>query len=563
MPRMYNVSKALARAWQRHRFVPHRWQAEALEASILALAEGKKGVVRAATGTGKSVAETELVYVLHEQLEKHERIIVSVPTQDLVDQMMLDMSARLPGKVGKWYEHERRLDLPVIVACHASMYSGDVFCPNCSASTTKENIPWPHFPLHGTALQSAVDKMKCEENDGGLCQDPAFLASMDDDCLAGALRKNNLKVKLWIADEAHKTETRQIISFEHFAAPESRIGFTATPFRSDPNQRITLFDQEIYEYGITKAILDEVIVPPQFVPYTGLEETDLDEACIEMIRSANGPGIVNAWDSNDAIEFADRLRREGIPAQATHHKLSHKKRRLLLDDLQRGKLKCLVHINLLAEGKNIPWLRWLCLRRSSIKYDTKGNEMSRTIARTRFIQEVGRALRAHPGKKEAIIYDPNNLWGELTLSYESLLGMDEEDIRDVKLRKSVTDLFGEKREKGERGQLSAVPVSSVEAYIQDRSLAFRKLGLMPFERIEDAHTQDTATDEQYGRLKALLVEAATAREIPNIEYRALEHSCKMAASRKLPRGPLQDLLGILHVLKSFQRWPALNYDEDS
>lgn len=544
---------AMHSAWKNHRLKPFPWQIEALDRAVDALCDSRKGIVRAATGAGKSIVQTELCKVLLDQLLPNERIVVSVPTQDLVDQMMLDMAARMPGQVGRWYEHERRIDRPVIVACHPSMYKGDAFCAECDAGGKR---PWPLYPLKGTALKNAAKMVKCQKNSGGPCPTPNMLASLDEECLAGALRKKELSVRLWIADEAHKTETRIILTFEQFAKPQSRIGFTATPFRADVNERLSLFEEEIFEYGITRAILDQVIVPPRFIPYRGAQK-GLDDACIEMIRSAKGPGIVNAWDIPDAIEFAAKMNGEGISCAPLHNKVEDRERAYLLSRLERGEIRCLVHINLLAEGRNFPWLRWICLRRSSSVTDNKGDEVGRTIARTRFIQEVGRALRAYPGKQYAVIFDPNNLWGELTLSYEAILGLNEEEVKATRLTRRHATIVRQGMD-----EVLVSPIGDVEEYIMDRAQVFRTLGMMPFERIQGADARAECTEEQYGRLKRLLVEAASAQAIPKDDLEALRIACRVAALRMLRRGALHDLLGMLHVLRSFQRWPSLKYDDE-
>ena len=68
------------------------------------------------------------------------------------------------------------------------------------------------------------------------------------------------------------------------------------------------------------ALRDGVIVPWQVRDWTG-DQVPLDDACSEMIASAEGPGIVNAVSIRDAENFARRLKRDGIAAAAVHSEL--------------------------------------------------------------------------------------------------------------------------------------------------------------------------------------------------------------------------------------------------
>jgi hypothetical protein len=76
--------------------------------------------------------------------------------------------------------------------------------------------------------------------------------------------------------------------------------------------------------------------------------------------------------------------------------------------LRSGRIRALVHVQLLTEGVDLPWLQWLALRRP-------------VGSPVRLVQEVGRVLRAWPGKTEAVLYDPHDLLGELGLVHAAAL----------------------------------------------------------------------------------------------------------------------------------------------
>jgi superfamily II DNA or RNA helicase len=120
---------------------------------------------------------------------------------------------------------------------------------------------------------------------------------------------------------------------------------------------------------------------------------DVDAACIEWIARATGPGIASARDITDVEDFTQQLNDAGIPALPIHSRLPRAAMRSAIASLQRGDIKALVHCRMLVEGVDLPWLQWLCLR------TPRGTQVA-------YAQEIGRALRAYPGKDYALIYDP-------------------------------------------------------------------------------------------------------------------------------------------------------------
>jgi hypothetical protein len=146
----------------------------------------------------------------------------------------------------------------------------------------------------------------------------------------------------------------------------------------------------------------------------------------------DGPGVVSALNIQDAETYANYLSDNGVPAKSIHSGMRKDLRQSLLQELEAGSLKCLVHVSLLAEGVDMPWLRWLCLRRP-------------VGARVRFVQEVGRVLRCNPGKEFAYIIDPHDLFGTHSLSNPEKLGevltREEKEYEDelVKLTKDENE----------------------------------------------------------------------------------------------------------------------------
>ena len=240
---------------------------------------------------------------------------------------------------------------------------------------------------------------------------------------AAALDQCGARVDLWIADEAHKTERDQVKEAIEQMQPRRRLGVTATPFRSAPGDSLSMFRELVYSYSVGDALRDKVLVPPVVHYWDKEDVTDINEVVLEMIRRENvqGPGVISAASIVDAEAFAERLRGEGIPAKAIHSKLSTAERGKRVKWLKESTAprRALVHPSLLAEGVDMPWLMWGALRR-------------RVGSRVRFVQEVGRYLRVHPGKTHADILDPYALFTLHSISNPAALGEPADDPKLVK-----------------------------------------------------------------------------------------------------------------------------------
>ncbi len=331
---------------------PRRWQKEALVASLAALRSGRKGLIRACTGAGKSVLIAELCHV-HE-CDRAERVVVSTPTEALVEQLAATIQRRLEKRgrvVGKYFGRAKELHGEILVTCNPSL--------------------------------------------GGLLD---------------ALEAAKLKVSLWIIDECHGSEADGVKLSAQAMPKAARLGLTATPFRADDDETLSLFDEEIYGYGLDRALADGVVVPFDVVLWEK-DTAHIDEACLAMIQQAvkQGPGVVDGVDIEDASAFAELLRQHGLRAEVVHSKMPRAVVQQHIEALEAGSLDVLTHVDLLREGVDIPCLRWVCLRRPR-------------SSRVGIVQYMGRALRTHPGKSRALILDPHGLLDSTDLGQLAQLG---------------------------------------------------------------------------------------------------------------------------------------------
>lgn len=464
---------------------PRRWQPEAWKAVFDHYGAQSKpiiepGAICAIMGSGKTLLIQEICATVG--IGPNSVVVISTSTQRLVEDIYADIKARLAvdgrgEEAGIWYGKRKRLGR-VIVACVDS-------------------------------LQGLAEK----------------------------LASQNKIVNLWIADECHQTESPTVLAAHEVLKPLHSLGLTATAFRSDKWESITLFKTMLYRYGVREALNDgNVVVPWRIVNYEG-EQSDLDAACLEMIQSATGPGLANASSIEDANAFAKYLTQNGLPAAAIHSKQSRRTQSKLLSDLKTGVLRVVVHVNLLTEGSNYPWLRWLLLRRE-------------VDARVRFAQEVGRVLRTDEGKSEAVIYDPHDLFGTFHLTYAEALGEPPE-------RPEWENEQLDPAERAERIQSSEPPVAMafIESAVRTLVVACECARMMGSRKmIKKADRLKPATPMQ------IVAVASAIKGVDGIAPAGWMQCLAAIEARPavLRFGFISDLLNALAGIRKAKAWPALD-----
>lgn len=327
---------------------PRRWQAEAFPVVRAALAAGvlNGSVVYACTGSGKSIFAAEVLAQLISDLPPRGTIIVSTPTVALVDQLYATLAARLascavrdrPPTIGRYYTHAKDVARDVVVTC---------------------------MPSFGP--------------------------------LVAALADAGRSVTWWVADECHRTEaTKAVAAWTALSAANpdcKRVGFSATPYLSDPRAGLSLWERCIVSYTPDQAIADGALVPWREHYLDAATANDIrgaepehadaliDAACVRWVGAQTGPGVVSAASIEAAEAFAQSLRDAEIPALAIHSRMSRDIARARVAAIRTGKIRALVHVSMLVEGVDLPWLRWGALR------------AERT--RVALVQETGRYLRCH------------------------------------------------------------------------------------------------------------------------------------------------------------------------
>ncbi len=347
-------------AWVGSKRTPRAWQAEALPETIDAVKSGRSSIISAVTGSGKSVLITELIWMALKKAINSDRFVIAVstPTQNLVQQLSDTIAERIGRKLtGQFYGKRKEADRKVIVTCNPS--------------TEK---------------------------------------------LSAALESQGRRVVLLICDEVHKTEGEKIRAAIDKLNPASRIGFTATAFRADECETLSLWDRVAYQYTLGDAWRDKVLVPFTPIPWDGTgDKRDTDAWCLRQMMRQIGPGVVSSLSIEDCEAYAAWLCDQGFSAEPVHSLRQDWKNKESITKLLDGTLSCVVHVSMLSEGIDIPSLRWICLRRP-------------VGSRVRFIQEVGRVLRVieEPDqwgpKTSANVIDPYALFDEHGISHPAALG---------------------------------------------------------------------------------------------------------------------------------------------
>lgn len=355
---------AQGRAWQGRE--PRRWQREAF-AVYRAGVESREihgGVFFAATGTGKALLLCEIVVDLVQRSTG--TIIVTVPTVDLVDQFFDDLARRLNG--------ERRGDRPVTCGRYYTY-----------AKDWRRDVVVTCLPSFASLLSDLSDHAR--------------------------------DVSAWVADECHRTDSPTALE-AHAAMTAQwgdvlRVGCSATPYLSERDRGLRLWDRILYQYDAVQAIADGVLVPWEIQPLPepacaiircAIRDGDRDgaaalirEQCIAWVLTQRGQGVISAPSKTDAHLLATEFRDKGINAWDVHSSQSRAiidKRKALF---KAGKIDVLVHVRMLVEGVDFPMIRWgaLAVWRS----------------RLAFVQELGRYVRSHAGKHKVDLLDPWDLFG--------------------------------------------------------------------------------------------------------------------------------------------------------
>lgn len=480
---------------------PRRWQAEALPAVLAAIRRSRpeapvRPLVSAVMGAGKSILLSELAWLaLHGRAHEEDVVIIAAPRQGLVEQLAGTVRERCGREaVGVYYQHDKQPARPVVVCCYSSL--------------------------------------------PGLVEQIVALGR---------------RVCLFIGDEAHRTECGTVLAAWEQLAPIAAVGVTATPYRADDRESLSLWTEVAYRYPIEEAWRDGVLVPYRHlrvheawvrsgeVPVEGVEALDL--ACLRLLREAVDkrldvfPCISSAYDIPDAEGFVDALRAAGYTADAVHSRRGRDDNARAIRKLRDGAIQVLVQVNMLSEGADFPWLRGLLLRR---------NIQSPVMA----FQLLGRGLRACEGKTECVVMDPHRNLETHGVSRPEQLGARMEEEAAAGHYETDDEEEAERERKAREVRISFV--GDVETWASEVLGIMAEHGLYQvtdrWARRDD--DEDALLRRAWGpsekQIATLRKMGWTCRYLPQ-SVRA-EVKALVAVAGELERGAVSDLLSILFAL---------------
>lgn len=491
------------RWWQDH-YLPQIWE------SICA---GESGVMIACTGSGKSIAQAEIVARALQTLKDGWVIIVSVPTQALVEQLAGVVRGR-PGailaacgkkNVGRWYGKKKELRR-VIVVCHDSMNT-----------------------------------------------------------LADRLAVEGARVALHLKDECHLLYPEKMREQAIRLAPTRSSNFTATPFRSARTQGLWGVDRVIGRYLMGDAMRDGALVP--FSVVRSEEEAPLDERCLRMIlEHRRGPTVTSASSIVDAERFATKLREAGLRSAVVHSQLSSATNDRVLNALVARDLDVVVHVALLVEGVDIPELEVGQFRRKTESRVRLVQELGRYLRTSpgkerAIILDPNDLLRSVGISTEARLEGPAG----------DVQAMDAAD------RVCEADAEGEEPQKPSQQQLlqaldatsapdtrMTIAVTAAESWVADMVLIGQMHGI-----VESAvrHGTDWREDPPTGKQISVLSSFVNRSSGPIASLPSQQRDAirvLVRNPRSLSRGAASDVISLMHGIKTQQesagsdwRWPGV------
>ena len=267
--------------------------------------------------------------------------------------------------------------------------------------------------LEGFGIPCRVIAAGCEGGDDNAAVTVATVQTLSRRELPGA--------DLLLIDEAHHAVAGMWQKVAAAYAATSRIiGVTATPERLDGRglgkDAGGIFDAMVAGPSVAdltkRGYLSRarVFAPPVPVDWDGLKTVAGDWDKNEMARRLNKPAIIGDVIAHygkfaagvptvafcPTVAFAASLaadfRAAGYRAASLDGGTDDEERRRVIADLGSGRLDVLTSCEIISEGVDVPVVGAAILLR-------------RTKSLSLYLQQVGRALRPYPGKKETVILD--------------------------------------------------------------------------------------------------------------------------------------------------------------
>ncbi len=237
---------------------------------------------------------------------------------------------------------------------------------------------------------------------------------------------------LVLVDEAHliphSGEGMYRSLFDALRHTDFRIaGFTATPFRLDSGRLDEgdgkIFDEIVFSYDIGQGIRDGWLSPlsskatattidvsgvgrrgGEFIEHELQDVADIPAivsgACDEIVRlgASRQCWLVFCAGVSHAQHVRDALRLRGVAVEAVFGETDTAERERIIDEFKSGAITCLVNVNVLTTGFDVPRVDLLAMLRP-------------TLSTGLYVQMLGRGTRKAQGKRDCLVLDfARNVW---------------------------------------------------------------------------------------------------------------------------------------------------------
>jgi len=290
-----------------------------------------------------------------------------------------------------------------------------------------------------------------------------------------------------VVDEFHHAAADSYRRALNTLSPRFLLGLTATPFRADQRDLLALCDGNLaYQVGLLEAIAFGWLVPFRYhgiadvVVYTDdlltarkvydtarltlrFNTDERAELALDHYRRHEGRAALGFCVSIDHADFMARsFQAAGVAAAAVHSGPSSTERSEAVRKLARGQLKILFTVDLFNEGVDIPIVDLVMFLRP-------------TESMTIYVQQLGRGLRLHDGKRHLTVLDFIGNYRQAHLKLPLLVGQDlSQDQDPSRALKALTRWQADGKRpdgvpEGVEVQLEPVALSALRASLQSAS----------------------------------------------------------------------------------------------
>jgi DNA repair protein RadD len=245
-------------------------------------------------------------------------------------------------------------------------------------------------------------------------------------------------------DEAHRSMADEYQKILALYPDAYHVGTTATPARDDGRGLGDFYQGLVCAPPISWLVENGRLVPvrcfaPQSFSKRSASRRKLmgDPVSTWKRLAAGRPTILFAGKVRQSMAMAREFNSAGISAEHIDAHTPDDKREAVIARVEAGFTQVLCNCSVLTEGVDIPALSCCILLRLCKSYVT-------------FIQAVGRIMRPHPGKAEAILLDHS----DAVLEH----GLPTEDVRwELSESETVDDRIKKDRKDGKRKRWIACP----------------------------------------------------------------------------------------------------------